>query len=198
MDDDIDLVDDLPRPARSGLAFDAVIAVCRAAVVAAARERGPERRRDAFVGTVRGMEPSSPATVTVDGWARLGAVQGAIDAWTETTVPVGPKDAPNDDCVCAYSAAYTLAAMTTRNASELVKRVRELRPVARRWADNPASLTAWERRGLLELANVLVRGRTSHQAMLCAVSDALHLHEADAEALCALVVEGWDDYEAPC
>jgi hypothetical protein len=94
LEEEIEEIDDLPRAPRPPmLAFVTVHKVCSRAVRSAMGTRAEEERLSVLTRHVRGMEPRDPATTTLDGWARLGAVRGAILGWRgETLSP--PRDAP--------------------------------------------------------------------------------------------------------
>jgi len=114
-------VDELPRPSRRSLTLDAIVACCRLAVVRARTDNVIERRAQTFRDIVRGMEPATAVTMSIDGWARLGAVQGAIDRWTQATIPARPSDAPSADHMAAFTAAYGLSWQITHHAIEGVR-----------------------------------------------------------------------------
>jgi len=119
--EEIEQVDQLPRPSRRGLAFDAVEAACSLAVRSAFEVADPSARARCFRRVVRGMEPASPATMTIDGWARLGAVEGAVDAWENNPVREAPRDAPSPRHLSVFISAYTLARTITALAVQEVR-----------------------------------------------------------------------------
>ncbi len=106
--DDIATVDDLPPVRRPELGLVTMQRVCMRGARAALGV-DPEQALDKFTAHARGMEPVDPCTTTRDGWARLGAVQGALDAW-QCTEFRAPADAPSPEHFAIYCAAYAFAA----------------------------------------------------------------------------------------
>lgn len=110
LEENIEEIDNLPpqAPRIPSLAFVTVHKVCSRAVRAAMGTRAEEDRLGMLTRHVRGMEPRDPATTTLDGWTRLGAVEGAIRGWrNETLTP--PKDAPTIVHGALYMAAGSWA-----------------------------------------------------------------------------------------
>jgi len=105
LEEEIEAIDELPRAPRiPALAFVTVHKVCTRAVRFAMSTRAEEDRLGALTLHVRGMEPRDPTTTTLDGWTRMGAVDGAIRGWrNEVLIP--PKDAPTLDHGAHYVAA---------------------------------------------------------------------------------------------
>jgi hypothetical protein len=119
----VDEVDGLSRPRRPQLTGARIVSCCRRAVARALAVRDHEQRLAKLLEVVRGMQPADPTTTSIDGWYRLGAVQGAIDRWTGTTIPrLDPPDAPSEDHAAAYVGAYGLAWRVTHTAIEEVCR----------------------------------------------------------------------------
>ncbi len=110
-DDDLDAIAAEPMRARAALDFAVVARVCSRGVRSALDMVRRDRHESALMRLtehVRGLEATDPASTTVDAWARLGAVAGALDMWQGRPSPM-PRDCPSTDHALAYSMAWACA-----------------------------------------------------------------------------------------
>lgn len=109
LEEEIEAIDELPRaPRRPALAFVTVHEVCARATRSAMNTRSEGERLSVLMLHVRGMNPIDPATTTLDGWARMGAVEGSIRGWRDEVLTL-PKDAPTPDHGVMYMFAGSWA-----------------------------------------------------------------------------------------
>ena len=108
----LDEIDSTPAPRRPALTIEqlveSVIFVTTQAVEAS-RGRVPERAREIFERGIAELGPVDPTADTIDTWARLGAVAGAMDTWLGTTRTHGRETASPAQKM-AYTGAFTIAA----------------------------------------------------------------------------------------
>jgi len=107
----LDAVDALPNPKRAELGIATLVRIVargtRAAL--AMRSQDPERCPDVLEQYVAGMLPVDPTRTDADTWARLGAVQGARDAWAGAQWRP-PPDCPPGEAVAAYVIGWQASA----------------------------------------------------------------------------------------
>lgn len=89
--------------------------------VRSAYQQPAEDRRARFELHIGGLLPSDPATTTLDGWSRLGAHRGCMDAWTAAAARM-PRDAPTDAHGAAYGFSWTVANSLVHGAIGAVTR----------------------------------------------------------------------------
>lgn len=103
----LDEIADAPLAPRADLGVATIHRVCSRA----ARTAYGVAAEDALAkltGYVRHMEPADPLTTTMDGWVRLGAVRGALDAWANVAYRP-PRNAPSLEHAALYAAAWGMA-----------------------------------------------------------------------------------------
>lgn len=107
----LDRLDDTPAPKRPELGITTLVRIVargtRAALAMRATE--PERCPAVLERHIAGMLPVDPTRTDADTWARLGAVQGARDAWSGAQWRP-PPDCPPGEATVAYVAAWNTAA----------------------------------------------------------------------------------------
>ena len=91
--DDLDMIDDLPRPTRNALTFlSAHVAVIHA--VKQALQAEPENQLAVLTRYMGAVLPVDPADNSLDAWARHGLFSGAQSAWDGGCRDY-PRDLPN-------------------------------------------------------------------------------------------------------
>ena len=106
----LDKLDDTPAPKRPELGIAGLVRIVARGTRAALAKRATDPVRPAVLEQhIAGMLPVDPTRTDADTWARLGAVQGARDAWAgEQWRP--PLDCPPGEAGAAYVIGWQASA----------------------------------------------------------------------------------------